>query len=249
MSELINKAKENVPKVYESGRKIGHDEGMNKAVDVQEEFLESQPQTHYDTFWDNYQENGTRTDYQYAFCRKGWNNETFKPKYPIVAKGTAAYIFDACGLTDFDFVEKGIELDTSGASSLTYLFRGAGGIKRVGIINGTGCKDLNRLFYYMTSLEAIDNLVINENVGFDNTFIGSENLVNITISGVIGKNGFSITSKVLSKTSIESIINALSTTTTGLTITLSAEAVANAFTEAEWEALEATKPNWTISLI
>ena len=243
MSELINELKINNQRIYDAGYGAGYGAGK---------------QAEYDAFWDAYQENGNRTDYQYAFCRKGWNNETFKPKYPIVAKGTAAYIFDACGLTDFDFVEKGIELDTSGASSLTYLFRGAGGIKRVGIINGTGCKDLNRLFYYMTSLEAIDNLVINENVGFDNTFIGSENLVNITISGVIGKNGFSITSKVLSKTSIESIINALSTTTSGLTVTFSKVAVNNAFGiniddestwTFEWLELRGSKSNWTFSYV
>ena len=62
----------------------------------------------------------------------------------------------------------------------------------------------------------------------------------------------------LSKDSIISIINALSTATSDLPITLSITAVNNAFetspgaadgsTSEEWTALIATKPNWTISL-
>ena len=67
----------------------------------------------------------------------------------------------------------------------------------------------------------------------------------------------------LSKASIESIINALSSTTSGLSITLSGLAVRTAFQNYNedgegiedgdasnaWEALKATKPNWTISLV
>ena len=63
---------------------------------------------------------------------------------------------------------------------------------------------------------------------------------------------------LLSKASITSIINALSSTTSGLTVTLSKTAVNTAFetesggadgsTSQEWLALATTKSNWTISL-
>jgi hypothetical protein len=53
----------------------------------------------------------------------------------------------------------------------------------------------------------------------------------------------------LNKASIESIISVLSTTTTGLSITLSKTAVNNAFTTDEWNALIGTRTNWTISLV
>ena len=56
-------------------------------------------------------------------------------------------------------------------------------------------------------------------------------------------------SENLTKASITSIINGLSTETSGLTVTLSKTAVDNAFEDAEWSELEATKPNWTISLV
>ncbi|MBE6739702.1 MAG: hypothetical protein E7565_05230, partial [Ruminococcaceae bacterium] len=33
--------------------------------------------SYYDTFWDNYQQNGNRTNYENAFAGYGWNAETF----------------------------------------------------------------------------------------------------------------------------------------------------------------------------
>ncbi len=41
-------------------------------------------QAEYDRFWDEFQENGNRRFYSYAFSGYGWTNENFKPKYPIV---------------------------------------------------------------------------------------------------------------------------------------------------------------------
>jgi hypothetical protein len=77
-------------------------------------------------------------------------------------------------------------------------------------------------------------------------------LKNLTIEGTIGQNGFSVVDcKELSKASIISIINALSTTTSGLTVTLSKTAVVNAFgseTSAEWVTLKNEKSNWTVAL-
>jgi hypothetical protein len=67
---------------------------------------------------------------------------------------------------------------------------------------------------------------------------------------VIGQKNFNVHwSPKLSKASIESIINALSSTTSGLTVTISKTAKEAAFTSAEWSALIATKSNWTISLV
>ena len=39
---------------------------------------------YYDTFWDTYQANGTRANYNYAFAGNGgWKNAIFNPKYPL----------------------------------------------------------------------------------------------------------------------------------------------------------------------
>lgn len=212
----------------------------------------------YDTFWDNFQTNGTRTDYSYAFSNVGWNNATFRPKYPIVASANASYIFDSCALSDYDFVENGVVLDTSKAISLTYAFRNCAGIKRLGVIDCTGCAELNRTFY-SCKVETIDMLVVSENLKYTNTFDYIGNLVNINIQGIIGQNGFSLKSNVLSKDSIVSIVNHLSDTTTGFVVTLSLAAVNKAFETSpgandgqisqEWATLASTKSNWTISLV
>jgi hypothetical protein len=70
----------------------------------------------------------------------------------------------------------------------------------------------------------------------------------------IGGNGFNVQwSTKLSKASITSVVNALSSTTSGLSVTFSKTAVNNAFsggsTGAEWTALANTKSNWTINLV
>lgn len=226
--------------------------------------------SYYDTFWDNFQTNGNRTSYNYAFAGEGWNNVTFKPKYPINAVGDASYMFDNCALSNFDFIEKAKELfgvdedgnpkeqllNTSGVTSMTYCFRSAN-IKHYGVIDCTNCKEANRLFYG-SKVEIIDELIVHENLKFTNAFDYTGSLVNITIKGVIAQNGFKITSSGLSKASIISIINALSTTTSGLTVTLSKTAINTAFginvddtstwpEGSEYYTLRHSKDNWTFS--
>lgn len=145
----------------------------------------------YDRFWDNYQDNGNRRNYANGFVREGWRTEIFKPKYPIIATGDASYMFDNSRIgnwdnPDFDFVEQGVELDVSGATSLTYMFRNCKGIKRVGVIDTTGCKDLNRLFY-QSGVETIDEFKVKDTTTYDNTFALASKVKNITVSGTIGK--------------------------------------------------------------
>ena len=216
-------------------------------------------QTEYDRFWDVYQDNGNRTVYTYGFYGSGWTNETFKPKYPIKVVGSAANMFDSSKLTQFDFVERGIELDVSEATNITYLFRECAGIIRVGTIDCASCKNLNRLFYGC-GVVTIDNLIVNENTTYDNLFQYTRQLVNLTISGTIAQNGFEARyCTKLSKASIENIISCLSATTSDMSITLSQTAVDTAFeteegladgsTSTEWATLIATKSNWTISLL
>ena len=208
---------------------------------------------HYDAFWDSFQDNGNRRAYGYGFAGEGWNNDTFKPKYPIIATGDCSYMFNENGVTDFDFVKEGVSLDLSGATLLTYAFRNCRGITHLGTIDCSNCTELNRTFY-SCKVETIDNLIVHKNLKYSNTFDYVGYLVNLTVSGTIAKTGFNISSaKSLSKESIESIINALSTTTSGLTVTLSSAAVDD-ITEVEgsinwWGELVDSRPNWTISLV
>lgn len=234
MSELINKAKENVPKVYESGRKIGHDEGIEEgydnglsaAIDAQEAFLANKPQTYYDVFWDVLQNKGAPTRYYWRFAYN-WNDDIYNPKYNIVGSNISnalGNLFYTSSITDTKVA-----------------------IDATRVPNG-----LSNCFYWARALQRIRKLIITEATAFNaSTFTDCKALISIDeIEGKIGQNGFDIHwSTKLNKASIESIINALSTTTEGLTVTLSQTAVDTAFTSEEWEALEATKSNWNISLV
>ena len=52
-------------------------------------------QAEYDRFWDEYQKNGTRTNYYYAFAGSGWNTKTYAPKYPIILDGSVGTFYQS----------------------------------------------------------------------------------------------------------------------------------------------------------
>lgn len=97
---------------------------------------------------------------------------------------------------------------------------------------------------------------------FTNAFNDCTALEELILSGSLVRGGLDLHwSTKLNKASIESVINALSDTTSGLAITLSKAAVDKAFetsegandgsTSAEWDALggiNRPRQNWTISL-
>jgi hypothetical protein len=110
------------------------------------------------------------------------------------------------------------------------------------------------------SLHTIAKITVDENTIFKGTFDGCTAIENLTIGGIIGQDGFNVQwSKKLSKASWISIINALSATATGKSITGSLESVQRAFetsagamdgdASAEWLNLIASKSNWTINLV
>lgn len=190
-------------------------------------------QTEYDRFWDNFQDNGNRDHYYWAFSYYNFTDETYNPKYPII-----------CGTTN-----------TSGRN-LFYESDGITDTKVPIYFHGTA----NQSFYNAHKMKTIRELILAESASLDRAFSGCESLETLIVKGTIGRNGFNVQwSTKLSHDSIVSIINALSTTTSGLTVTLSKTAVNNAFetsegagdgsTSQEWLDLKATKSNWTITLV
>jgi hypothetical protein len=89
---------------------------------------------------------------------------------------------------------------------------------------------------------------VSENVDMTSTFNG--NVTNLTFmeGSEIGKS-ITVNSKVLTKESILSIVEHLTDTASGQTVTISKTAKESAFTASEWATLIATKPNWTFSLV
>ena len=208
--------------------------------------------SYYHEFWDIYQYNGTRKDYQYAFYGYGWLDGCFKPKYDMYTT-SAAYMFSCCQTTNLTQLLKdsGVILDTSLSKNNIRMFRDATWITHVPTISCENSTSNSEMFYKCLSLIEIEKLILKADgtSPFNNTFYNCNALISIAIEGVIGQNGFNVQySTKLNKASITSIINALSSATSGLTVTLSKTAVNNAFTTDEWNALINTKPNWTISL-
>lgn len=228
-----------------------------ESVDTNPVF-EAGKKSEYDAFWDAYQNNGNRDHYQHGFAGLGWTYKNFYPKYSMIPK-YAVGMFEQSRVVDIysRLDEKNLVLDLSECTQITNVFYAAYAehLRRIDIRKG---QDAGNLFSY-SRIATIEALVVDESVSYRTCFVKSNALTNLTIEGTIGKNGFDVSWSPLSKASIISIVNALSDTTTGLTVTLRLAAVNTAFettagaadgsTSEEWTALIATKPNWTINLI
>lgn len=233
-------------KTYDEGKTDGYTEGVEAGKKAQ-----------YDEFWDNYQDYGNRTDYNYGpFGGAGWSDSTYKPKYTPTPRQSYA-MYTGSHITEI------LNIDTSNSTSIEQLFyccyylTHVGTISAVSAIVSTGVR---YAFANCTRLVTIDKFIITENTQFNFTFNNCLALENLIIEGTIGQNGLNLQwSTKLSYQSIRKIIDALSSTTSGLSITLSLTAVNKAFEESEgandgstsqeWEYLIGTKQNWTINLV
>lgn len=280
LAEKLKKIAENAPKVFEAGYQKGledaggdggdggsyadgYNAGHTDGYGIGYERGEAQgKQAEYDRFWDAYQDNGNRTNYRRAFGGRGWSDETFKPKYDIRPVNASDLFGDSLIVNLFEILEQnGVVLDFSNATTMTYVF-GNAPIKRLGVMDLRAATNITSVFSSMTSLVTIDSVIIKDDGSQafgDSSFQACPSIENLTIQGTNGKSGLNLRwSTKLSKASITNVINVLSTTSTGQSVTLSKTAVNKAFetsvgandgaTSAEWLALVATRSNWTISL-
>lgn len=173
-------------------------------------------QAEYDRFWDAYQQNGNRTNYEGAFYGTGWTQTIFKPKYDITVTGSAYNIFRACKLS-VDLVQLldglGVTFDLSKSNNLQYAFYGSA-FTHIGVVDTTTSPTLNNTFNSAGSLVTIDKLILKSegDQTFTNAFNGCRSLENITIEGTIG-DGINFSYSPLSHDSLISIITHLADTT------------------------------------
>lgn len=234
-------------------------------------------QTEYDRFWDAFQSNGELETYGYSFAYSKWNDKTFRPKYDI-KPSSGNYMFAYNNTTNTatngknviqdlaDCLKKaGVVLDTSNTIYFQRPFYMGGGFTHIPAISFESCANLDAVFYQCTNLHTIDKLILKADgtnvfltADYERPFFNCSSLKNITVEGVIG-NSVSFQWCPLTKASITNIINTLSSTITGQTLTLKLSAVNTAFetstgagdgsTSAEFAALVATKTNWTITMV
>ena len=234
---------ENTKLVYDSGIEVGKADGGSDSF--------------YDTFWDAYQNKGIRGNYEYAFSGEfgteqisGWTDENFKPKYPIVPL-RAQNMFNKSHIQKSPYLKN---MDFSNCIAFTQCFNNST-IEELGVIdsgaNATGFA-FTGVFSGCKNLHTIEKWIPpRSSAALNYPFGACTALVNITVEGAIKQSISFGESSLLSKASITSIVNALSDTSSGMTLTLSLTAVNNAFgggkDGAEWQALIATKPNWTFA--
>ena len=174
---------------------------------------------HYDTFWDNFQANGARQNYSYAFYGSTWNGTIYKPKHSFESATSATSMFQASKMT------------------------------KLGRIEMPKVTSFQNACQWQSALTEIETLKLSDEcASFGNAFQGCSALVSITFESTISANINFQYSTLLTKASIENIVGHLSDTTNGLTAAFSATAKENAFTDEEWAELIAEKPNWNISL-
>lgn len=238
--------------VYDVGVESGRNEMMDVAQAEYENGVAAGEQGEWSRFWDALQGNGNRRNYNYAFYGSNWKDENFRPKYDIVPTECERILYKAA-VTDLAKILEtcGVTLDTSQSTKFHYAFNGSQ-ITHLPTISTVKASKLSYTFYDMQSLTTIDTLILKDDGSqtFEYTFWCND-LVDLTIAGTIG-NDFSVTNcHRLSKASITSIVNALSSTATGKKLTLKKTAVTSAFgstTAAEWTTLANSKQNWTIAL-
>lgn len=177
----------------------------------------------YNTFWDKFQNYGKPegAHYEHAFSYSKFDDTNYNPKYPIICRNhsnAAGSMFYAATITDTK-----VPID---------------------LTNTTRCVGI---FAYCYNLVTINKLIVHEGLTGDMSIPDSARLENVTIEGTIVTN-WNIPKAPLTRDSIQSIYNALSTTTTGKTLTLNKTAVNAAFTDDEWRALTDAKSNWTFTL-
>lgn len=248
IAEQIARAKTDYDEVYNAGYEKGKSEGGGD--------------NYYDIFWDNAQAQ-TQGVLDYMFAGNAWNDVTFDPKYSM-KPSKATGMFRRNGFTgDIPALleRKNITLDFSECTAMTYLFYESN-FSRIGVVDCSKAGVLTGTFGYAYYCNTIDEVILSEENTFNNTSFRLPSLVEIRIRGTIANSGVDFRwSTKLSKASIESIINALSTTTSGLTVTFSQEAIDRISAEEEggsyvwWYRLagdgenDGIRPNWNIVLV
>ena len=231
--------------------------------------------------WEALQAGGTKQFIgQYVLGGTNFSKKTFKPIYDIIPTTAYDWSFNCPmdrtvlfteGQVNMKELEKeqGIVFDFSNCTQFVRAFC-SGLFSELNVIDISNAVSTTYAFYggYMASsgsqsalrLKRIERLIFSENTVIAANMLDYNALMEyIGFEGVIAQNGLDISSCViLDKESHIKLVNILSDTTSGLSVTVSDVAVNKAFEtsagendgslSAEWTALINSKSNWTIKL-
>lgn len=235
--EYAEQIKEEIYNNYQTGVGHGYSQGKQSA---------------YDDFWNEYQQNGNRTDYARAFEGAFWNDERFKPKYSVGNAQNCNYMFRYTNIKDLSSLNIGY---CTGAYALCR----EAALELMGNIYLAGNTSISQGFYSCSKLTKIGVLRVGAGTNLEHAFYNCTALKEVTFTGTIGTS-LGIGDSPLNRASIDSIISCLSDTATGKTLTLKKTAVNEAFginvddqstwaEGSEFYELRHSKDNWTFSYV
>ena len=224
VAEKLTTVAENMPKVYEAGKKA-----------------------EWSAFWDSAQSNGKNTYLTYAFAGQMWSDTTFSPKYDLLPVGTINGMFRACKIENLKkcLEDAGVTMDLSQATKANDAFAYCSRLTTLPKLDLSSVTEMNTAFNDDYVLETIEEIKLGANTRFVSTFDDCTALTNMTVTGVIGQNGLNLSySPNLTHESLMSVIHALQNKTSGTwTVTLGTDNLAK-LTNAE-KAI-ATEKGWTL---
>lgn len=247
---------ENERRVYDSGYDSGYSKGQSVGYEngLDEGYSEGHNQGYSEaenTFWKDFTDSGQRNDYGYAFKRSSF--EYIRPSYKIAPTyySTLGNVFADCKKLKkiekeyFDFSKK--DRGTSNATGVYWTFANCEVLEEIEDIGIQEDFQYSSTFQYNSALHTIEVIRTSISTKWDRAFFRCKSLVNLTIEGVIGQNGFDVSDCPLSHDSLMSIINALadySSSGTTYTVTLGS---ANKAKLTEEEQLIATEKGWILA--
>lgn len=237
--EVIRADDEALKKEYDSGYNdgyaLGDHEGYEKGYG---EGMSDGKDEELSTMWDNLQDYGNRKRYVYGFYGEGWNDNNFKPKYPIKPIIATQMFYDS-KLVKSEYLK---QIDFSESLSLTSLLTGST-IEEMGVIDCrkvmSGYGGMNSIFSLATKLRTVELFIphTDASILFNNCFSSCTSLEDIRFGGEIVQNGLNLQwSEKLSVESAKDVIAHLK----NYAGTENAFANSIVFNAKTWEALEAS---------
>ena len=237
-------------KIVENGVEVADELRPIEYAPKVDAVFEAGKKAEYDAFWDKYQQNGERTQYQYGFSGIGWNDETFKPKHNILMSNAVA-CFYYCFVTDLEarLQECGVILDSSVGTNFNNCFANSRLTIIPEVVFSAKVTYIGTVFANNNRLHTIRKVILQDGFNADmlSAFTNCNVLENVVFEGIIPKAINVQWCTKLTHDSLMSIINALkdySGTDTWMTVTLGAENIAKLTSD---ELLIAEQKQWQIS--
>lgn len=175
-----------------------------------EEYIEQGRQEEWSDFWDEFQQNGNREDYSYAFYGSSWTVKNFKPKYDIICSSAARlFLYSKIEGSLKEILEKqGVILDVSKTTNFTNVFQNSLFTELPDLFLSNFAVYGNT-FDSMLNLETVKIISVSGFNSTENTFRNCVSLKNLELVGPIRSKNLNVQWSPLTRESLINILNNL----------------------------------------